>query len=561
VSSCRDRSQRAVPVDGMCRRLAFPDGAANDRHLDHGAGAEGNGSRIMTRKPLSDLDGRRFDVVVIGGGINGAAAAQKAAAAGYSVLIVDKSDFATGATGRSGRLLHCGLRYFETENPVRYFMTHPGRFFEALRMARHGMRARHDLVSTTPSRTRPMTVLFPIFRGGPYKGWQADLAFRLFKSLAPGDVPLDYRRLAPDEALRNPLVAALANKETIRSVASYTEYQIDWPERLCVDSILDAERMGAVARNYTAASLGEIRDSGRAVNLTDMDDSGSSATVYGDVVFCMSGIWIDEVLRTARPDMPQKSFGTKGASMVVRLPESCRDFGVATINSQHEPFYCIPWYRYHLIGPTETPFQGDLDSVFADADDMAFLLHEARAILPGLNIEASSVVYSWAGIRPLTFDPAMPKGKRSRELHDLGGDGLENVFAMTAGPVMTYRSAGDEVVTKLQRILPPSREPTDHSYSPPPLAEGSNTALLSDTDPSIRLGDVRRAVTAEHARTLMDVLYRRVGLGWRHEFTQAELEAASQAMAPDLGWSEDHRRQAIETFRAEATRLFGARTS
>ena len=97
---------------------------------------------------IKALDGQVFDVVVIGGGAVGCSAAREAAAAGYSVLLVEKGDFASGSSSRSSRLLHCGLRYFEAPNPVAYFARHPGRFLTSLSMARQGMRERREMVLT-----------------------------------------------------------------------------------------------------------------------------------------------------------------------------------------------------------------------------------------------------------------------------------------------------------------------------------------------------------------------------------------------------------------------------
>ena len=131
------------------------------------------------RPDLSQLDGRRFDVVIIGGGINGASTAQHLAAAGYRSLIIDKGDFGSGASARSSRLLHCGLRYLAPGRSLFDFVRHPRRLATALRMARLAMEARGEFVRTTPDRATAMTLHFPIYRGGLYGAWQVDAAFAL----------------------------------------------------------------------------------------------------------------------------------------------------------------------------------------------------------------------------------------------------------------------------------------------------------------------------------------------------------------------------------------------
>lgn len=503
---------------------------------------------------LDAIANRTFDVVVIGGGIVGASTAREAAAAGYSVLLAEKDDFATGATSRSSRLLHCGLRYFEAPDPVRYFASHPGRFLTALRMARHAMMERREMVKTASARTVPLDFHFPVFRDSHYTRWQTDLAFRLLGSLAPKDVPLNYRNLSREAALENPMVAALANTDALASVARFTEYQFNWPERICIDAILDAENKGAVVLNYTRAAIGGMSGDLRELTLTDID--GRSVPVKGRRVMTMAGIWIDGLLQQSRPGASRKVFGTKGAHIVVRLPEKYRRQGISVLNSEGEPFYCIPWHDLHYIGPTETPYDGDPDDIRTDKHDLAFLLSETASLFPGLNITAKDVLRTWAGVRPLTYDKAHPKGNRSRRLHDLSADGLPGVYAMTAVPIMSHRGAGREVVRTLKRAIPPSGKQAAPDYGCVLPAENSNTAPIVAGLPGYHLADVRHAVRHEHARALMDVLYRRTGLGLQHDFTDAELCRVADVMGEELRWSGLRRQEEIRKFRAQTDRLF-----
>ena len=214
------------------------------------------------RPDLKSLDGAGFDVVVIGAGINGANSAQCLSAAGYSVLLIDKGDFGSGSTSRSTRMLHCGLRYFETPRPVIDFALNPRKFAIALRMAKAAMEIRGEIVKDSPDRVRPIKLCFPIFRDGPYRAWQLDLGFKILGAFGPKDVPLEYERIPGEQAKTLPLVSQLRDVEQLHSVAVFTEYMFDWPERFCIDAVLDAERMGAVVRNYTTARLVERNNRG-----------------------------------------------------------------------------------------------------------------------------------------------------------------------------------------------------------------------------------------------------------------------------------------------------------
>jgi glycerol-3-phosphate dehydrogenase len=503
---------------------------------------------------LAALDGQVFDVIVIGGGAVGCSTAREATAAGYSVLLVDKGDFASGSSSRSSRLLHCGLRYFEAPNPVQYFARHPGRFLASLSMARQAMRERREMVLTSPERVTPIDFFFPIYADGPYRPWQVDMAFGLLKNLAPKDVPLYFKRLKKPEALQKPLVAALGNQDKLKGAAQFTEYQLNWPERICLDAVLDAEEAGAIAFNYTEARLGKMQGDSRQVTLRGQD--GAEVTVRGRRVMAMSGIWIDKVLTGLEKPASRKIFATKGGHIVLKLPQKYRGQGISTINSWGEPFYCIPWHDLHYIGPTETAYEGNLDDIHVNEDDLEFLLSETASLFPGLGVTRDKVIRTWAGVRPLTYDPAHPKGSRARELHDLGREGLEGVYAMTAAPVMSHRDSGRKVTEVLRKSLMPSGQASALDYRPHLPIENSNSQPIAD-GAGYTLADVRHAVREEHARTLLGVLFRRSGVGLRHRFSDEEIARVADEMSAELGWADEARQKEIDRYKRQVDRLYG----
>ncbi len=112
---------------------------------------------LGTRSPLRELDSTNFDVLIIGGGINGCTAAQHLAAEGFSVLLVEKNDFASAASSRSSRLLHCGLRYLAPERTPLEFLSRPGRLRTAVSMAVRSLRARRQLPNPADWHVTPTT--------------------------------------------------------------------------------------------------------------------------------------------------------------------------------------------------------------------------------------------------------------------------------------------------------------------------------------------------------------------------------------------------------------------
>lgn len=487
------------------------------------------------RTGISSLQNEEYDVVIAGAGVNGSSSAQHLAAMGYKVLIVDKGDFATGASSRSSRLLHCGLRYLAPGRSILDFVIHPTRLFTALRMARQAMQSREQFVLATPERTKRLRLHFPIYRDGPYSKWQVRLALKLLDSMGSSKVPLNFKLLTPEEARNVPMIGGLRDFNRLAAVAAFDEYQFEWPERIALDALSHAEQSGAVIRNYTKADLTQDRNGqGWSVQLTDMLAQEPPVTVRAKMVLNMTGIWIDRVNRSGEPKAKRKTFGTKGSHIVVRLPESFRGLGIATLNSIQLPFYCIPWRDLHYFGPTETPYEGDPDHINVTEDEVEFLLKEANRLLPSLKLEHSDILMTWAGVRPLTYDEAVPFGNRSRIVHDLDADGLPDMLAMTAGPIMTHRSAGEEMAARVAQRLMPRRSAQAVQFAVPKNASGYD-------------------MMPAH---LSDVLFRRTGRGWSGPITHAEVEACAQELGKQLNWDQVRIADEIRLFEAEWKRLY-----
>ena len=483
----------------------------------------------------------RYDVIVIGGGINGTSAARALSSSGYDVLLAEKGDFASGASGRSSRILHCGLRYFETARPVRTFLGAPSRLKNAVAMAKAAMVAREELVRLRPGRCKPFTMCFPLYRNDALRGWHLDAAFALLKRLGPAQPPLDYRRVTGDFERGVPIAKDLRDREGLASIATYREYIIDLPDRLCVDAALEAERRGADIRLFTAAWV-RGRDP-QGLWLVDLEPrAGASGTVRAPVVLNLAGTWMDGVVRPeAGQGMPRLIHGTKGSHLLVRLPDAYRGFGIAALNRLGLPIYCLPFRDdlYH-IGPTETPFEGDASAVSADDADIDFLLGEINFLLPGLALTRQQVEFTWAGVRPLTYNPGNPDGDRVRQIHDLSASGYPGILAMTAGPVMSHLSAGRELLAAV-----------DSRFAARGGRAGrSSRVALSPADTDAGLSAARHSVRYEHARDLRGILYTRTGMAWGVRLDRDAVAAVAHDVSDLLGWDDGRLEQEVDLFMA-----------
>ena len=514
------------------------------------------------RIPLNELSGQTFDVAVIGAGVNGSAAAQHLAAAGYSVLLVDRGDFSSGASSRSSRLLHCGLRYLAPGRNMWEFVRHPGQLMTALSMAKQGMEARSQFARETPERIEGNTFFFPIHPELPYKPWQLDLAFAMLRVLEPRGTPLDYGRVDLGEARTMPLLGWLRDFDKIKGIVRFREYRFEWPERIVMDTVLDAERMGAVVRNHTpAVGLARNADDSWTVTLGDGLDEAGEAVVQAKTVLNMAGTWIDQVNRLAKPEAGRRITGTKGIHVMVRLPPECRSFGIFTLNRVNEPIFVAPWRGRHYIGPTETLFEGDLDDLRATEDEIAWQLSEANHLLPGASFKRSDVLFTWAGVRPLTYDPTQPKGARARLMHDLADDGMPNMWALTAGPIMTHRSAGEEACAEIAKRVAPSGQPQKLSYAAKLFPDNQNSPPLMADDPSVKLADLRYSAEHEQPANLVDLLFQRTGVGWTATMGRDEARKAAETVADVLGWDSERIESEVAAYHAHLEKRHGVEST
>jgi glycerol-3-phosphate dehydrogenase len=489
-------------------------------------------------KQLSEIDNQAYDVVVIGGGAAGASAAQNLAATGYKVLLLDKGDFGSGTSSRSSRLLYCGLAHLSPDYPMWKFIIHPRDLVRRLWMAGLAMKCRAQLVKTMPERLKPLTFFFPVYRGGQYPGWKVDLGFRALEWLGLRRVSLQYRRMAVKKAARKyGMVGLMAEHKDLSSIAVYTEYQYNWAERICVDTVLDAERLGAEIRNYARVTRLEQRSQESwTVTVEDALSPGKTATVTGKMIVNTAGPWVDRVNATVgRPPSRKHLVGIKGVNVVVKLPPECEGQGLETISSINQPFYCMPWGKYHFFGPTETVFEGDPDDARVLPEEIDFILDQANRLFPTLKLKPSDVIYSWCGIRPRTSSMAK-EGIKALTIHELADEGMPNVIALTGTPIMNHRYAGSKITERVGQTLQPTRAAQPLSHAAKLFPENQNSLPVDPEYPQFKLADLQHAARHEHVKTLIDLLFRRTDLGWTHAMGLKAARLAAEAVADILGW-------------------------
>lgn len=475
-----------------------------------------------------------YDVGVIGGGIIGASAANHLASAGYSTLLLEQGDFAGATSGRTSRLQYSGLSYLAACRTAAQVLGHPGTAIEALGLARRAMRDRSAFIRRVPERVRAVTFYLPIHRGGPISMRQMLLGLRLMEGLDAGGVPLDIQRIEAGEAHSHPVLRYLRDQDKLVGVIRFVEHQFNWPERICVDTLFNAQESGADVRNYSRVNRIERQADGSWIIDADDQRRGAVQSHRVHMIVNAAGAWVDQIASRSSLSVPRLSQGLKGANVVARLPEEFRGIGFESLTRSGEPFYVIPWGELHYFGPCNRPQDPTEDGYRVGEDEIRFLLEEFDHLFPALRVERRHVLYSWAGVRPRTFRPGNPGGASATLVHDLSRHGAPGYFVYTGGLLMTHRNAGRDITAAVARRMAPSvqaRPLLDMARLFRPAGDNSRMAASQREPPP------GYACVHEKVFKLEDLLRRRISVGWGERLGCDVARDIAMEVRSEMGWS------------------------
>jgi len=549
--------------------------------------------RLTARaESIAALGDREFDLLVVGGGITGCGIARDAALRGLRVALVEKSDFASGTSSRTSRLVHGGLRYLEH-----------GR----LRLVFESSAERRRLLRLVPHLVRPLSFTWPVYEGARVGVWKLAAGLALYDALALFSNVGRHRRLGPgDVVAREPAL----RREGLRGGALYYDAATD-DARLTLANALAAAAAGAIVVNYAEVRELLARDTprgGRAVSGAIVRDqlSRQDLRVSGRSVVNATGPWSDTFRRL---EDAVAGIGPSGAAtapvvrgsvgahiLVPRARVGNREALTLLSPVDGRVMFVLPDGPVTIIGTTERPTTAPADEVRATARDVAYLLESANAFFPGAALAPSDIVSAWAGIRPLAAGGEGELGEASREHAIVRG--RAGVITISGGKLTTYRIMAAQVVDEVERSLGrrPQRTPTANS----PLPGGevrsveneieSARAVTGDTDVARRLvqahgtawrdvwqlatgtpggaarlvphlpylmGEMLYAAQRELACTLGDLLIRRTRLAFEtadHGWSVAP--AIADVVGPALGWDAAARATELERFQGEIRRIF-----
>ncbi|MDR1512852.1 MAG: glycerol-3-phosphate dehydrogenase/oxidase [Propionibacteriaceae bacterium] len=526
--------------------------------------------------PLADSE---FDLIVVGGGVTGAACARDAALRGLKVLLLEKDDFAAGTSSRSSKMIHGGLRYLETYQ---------------FKLVREGVKERELALRLAPHLTTVAPHLYLVYDGDPYGLGQLNFALSFYDVFSGQWRRRRHRMLSPAKVLaREPHL----NPKGLRGAGLYFDVLTD-DARFTLDVVKGAVEAGAVALNHVLVT-GLVRsgDKVTAVSATDQLDQ-KTYQFHAKAVVNATGPWTGRLVAQEHGAEAAPLRPSKGVHVVFDKA----DFPLDTVVFLRSPTdRRVTWPAPSLeddrvyVGTTDTDYDGDPDQVEPTEQDIQYLLDVANHTIPDARLDASHIVGSWAGLRPLVAPsaPGTTTGLTSREHKvEVGPGGMVTV---SGGKLTSQRVMGqhvvDTVVARLGLQTRPysadrapisggrpeawaaARAELESTAAPEPVRQrwlryygSAATALvalwLAGPENRVEIGprhvtaaEVRYNVAHEGCRTLDDLMVRRTSLFfWDRAGGLDHIEALADLMADLLGWDRDRRRQEIADYAAKVCR-------
>lgn len=520
---------------------------------------------------IATLGSESFDVLVIGGGVNGVGAALDAASRGLKVALIESQDIAAGTSSRSSKLIHGGLRYLEQYD---------------FKLVREALHERELLVSTLcPHLIKPIGFLFPLtekFKERTYVGAGLALydALRGFQRALPWHKHLSQKQINE--------IAPSLRPDIIMGAIKYFDAQVD-DARHTLSVARTAARHGAIiATRVSAESL--IRDGKRVIGVNAKDlVSGNPIAIKATVTVMCAGIWSDEL--HAKFDLKAGYQVTMSKGVHIVLPGSAIKSNAGIIlKTPVSVLFIIPWGNKWIVGTTDTPYTGNRAEPIANQEDVAYILDQANRVLtPKIKVEEIIGVY--AGLRPLVANiKSAVTTKLSRE-HTVDRP-TPGFVSIAGGKYTTYRIMSRDVidlaVNELRKLTPESVtdklpligadgyfalvQQVDQIASQSGLEvetvshllnrygsmiseilllikESPTLAVKLATDLPYIKAEIYYAASHEGALTVDDVISRRTRISFEAENHGVDLaDSIAEIIAPILGWSNKERKTSVAAY-------------
>ena len=474
------------------------------------------------------------DLLIIGGGINGAAVARDAAGRGLKVVLAERGDYACATSSASSKLIHGGLRYLEHYQ---------------FGLVRESLREREIMLRLAPHLVHPMRFLVPVYRDSRHPAWLMRFGIAVYDMLGGSRTLARSGRLPRREMAALPRLRA----DGLTVVLQYTDCQVD-DARLVLATLLDARARGADIANRREVLSIRPRVDGYSVELRERS---GYRTWNARFVVNAAGPWVNRVIDLCPVALAQQPLRlVRGSHILLPMPTPRQEDAFTLQNVDGRIVFVSPWLDpgYLMIGTTDVPQVGNAGGARCSDEERDYLLdvYNRHFVHPGGAATTNDIVWSFAGVRALVDDGTRDLSKITREVKIVSQrQGAGGFLSIYGGKLTTHRSTAEKVMRRLARMgCPKGRSWTrksplvggrmsrveleDLARSAPmslhPATVGRWVATYGDVAaelfesvrrdpqkarniaPRILVAELEHAVSREDALTAEDFLYRRTRL-------------------------------------------------
>ncbi len=378
---------------------------------------------------------RSIDLLVIGGGINGAAISRDAAGRGLKTLLAEKGDYACGTSSASSKLIHGGLRYLEQLN---------------FSLVRKSLLEREILLRTAPHLVWPQRFLIPITAVQKRPAWLIPFALKFYDLLA------GKKSLAPSGVLSRETISNMTRlrRDGLKTVLHYSDCRVK-DARLVIALLLDARSRGVdIANRREVIKIVPIENGYRVV----LQENNTIQNVQARFVVNATGPWANQLNALCSGNLPVRNLRlVRGSHIMIPMPQPRYKDAFLLQNNDGRVVFVIPWqnYRYLMIGTTEISHLTDPTEAACSPEERDYLLavYNLYFVDQGKPKTASDVIWSGAGVRPLvdngTSDPSKIPRDATLTSHQNGNGGYLTVYG---GKLTTHRTLAEDVMEALTAL-------------------------------------------------------------------------------------------------------------
>ena len=455
---------------------------------------------------------KEFDFIIIGGGATGIGIALEASARGYSVVLLEKSDFTKSTSSKSTKLVHGGVRYLAQGD---------------VGLVREAVVERGLLTQNAPHLVKNQSFIIPTH--GLFDELQYTVGLTLYDLLA-GKLSLGRsKRISKAKTLER---ISNINPAKISAGVVYHDGQFD-DTRLAINTLQSASELGAIVINYCSVNGLLKDDKGAITGVRFFDEEGGEQyEIKGNQVVNATGVFADDVLMMDSPNAKKTIAPSQGVHLVLDksfLPGN--DAIMIPKTDDGRVLFLVPWHGRVVVGTTDTPIKEESLEPIALDEEIEFILKTAARYLTKAP-KRSDVLSVFAGLRPLA---ATEEGKKTKEIsrsHKIFTS-ASGMLTMVGGKWTTFRKMGEDLVDKTEAKNGWPKLPTKtkhlkiHGYKENPdhnnplyfygsdeaaileLASQNGNGTLLSKNLHVIEAQVEWAVKYEMARTVEDFLARR----------------------------------------------------